>query len=71
MKKLIVVALLMVAFSGTALAGDCQSSDECMNDKAITGLGKINNTLRAVYYELKETNKLLKEGDKNNGITGR
>ena len=58
MNKLFLIAIFLLI--NEPVYAECNSADNCIKEGGF-GLGKVNGAVRAVYYELQETNELLKE----------
>lgn len=59
MVRFVFILTMCLTLSSVAFA-QCESTEDCIEEGGM-GLGKVNGATRAIYYELKETNKLLRE----------
>lgn len=59
MQKSILILLVCLSVVSPAWA-DCDNAEDCIKDGSF-GIGKVNGSTRAIYYELQETNKLIRE----------
>lgn len=57
--KAVLIAMLLM-LSCVTLWADCDTAEDCIKDGSF-GVSKVNGATRAIYYELKETNRLLVE----------